>query len=180
MNSMGVKAAGPVFWITGLSGSGKSTIANKVCARLRSQNHASILIDGDEVRDVLNSHLGHGLEDRKKNAQQISKLCKWLSGQGVPVVCATMSLFQEIHEWNRKNISNYYEVYLDTPMSVLEMRDTKKLYSGVKSGAMKDVIGVDLPFDAPKTPDLVLDTSQAPNSFEEIVDRIIRLAPDFR
>src|SRR3990167_6983282 len=91
---------GKLIWLTGLSGCGKTTNAKELLEKL-NKNGYWILVDGDEIRELFGSDLGHDLNDRKANAYRISKICQWLAGQGADIICATMSLFHEIHEWNR-------------------------------------------------------------------------------
>ena len=104
---------GKLIWITGLSGAGKTTIATAVFKKLKEKKANSVFLDGDIIRDVLNNDLSHNPKDRLKNAYRISKLCEFLTSQNIHVVCSTMSLFKEIHQMNRKNIANYYEIFVD-------------------------------------------------------------------
>jgi cytidine diphosphoramidate kinase len=155
----GASRPGLVIWITGLSGSGKSTIANGVWQELRRRGTHAILLDGDAVREVFGGDLGHGHEDRLRNAFRISRLAKLLSEQGTNVVCATMSLFRECHDWNRANLPAYLEIYLRVPMSELEKRDPKGLYKRAAAGEAKGVVGVDLPFDEPSKAHLLIENA---------------------
>jgi cytidine diphosphoramidate kinase len=148
-----VKKAGLVVWITGLSGAGKSTVAGLVAKALDSKSRSVALLDGDAVRAAFGNDLGHSRPDRLENAYRIARLCRLLSKQGVTVVCSTMSLFKEIHKWNRKNLPNYLEVYLRVPFDELRRRDPKGIYKKEKSG----VVGVHLEYDEPRTPHLVID-----------------------
>ena len=101
-----------VIWIIGLSGAGKTTLASEIVTRAKNVISNVILIDGDVIRDLFVGDLGYNMADRKKNADRISNLCKFLSDQGINVVCSILSLFPESREWNRKNINKYYEIYL--------------------------------------------------------------------
>lgn len=148
---------GLVVWITGLSGAGKSTVAALVCAGLRKRDRSTVLLDGDAVRDVLGGDLGHGGKDRLLNAFRISRLAGLLSSQGVTVVCATMSLFKECHDWNRAHLPRYLEVYLRVSLDELKRRDPKGLYRRAAAGQAAGVVGVDLPFDEPGKPHLLID-----------------------
>ena len=100
-----------VVWIIGLSGAGKTTLAEKVVEKISSCKTNVVLIDGDMIRDVFGNDLGHTLEDRRQNADRICRLCRFLDNQGIHVVCAILSLFPESRLWNRENIKNYYENY---------------------------------------------------------------------
>lgn len=140
-----------LLWITGLAGSGKTTIAKKVFNKLRKKSPAIVFLDGDDFRAIMQDELGFGLKDRKRNAWRIARLCSFLTSQGVSVVCSTMSLYKEIHSYNRKMNKKYYEVYIDVDMQELLKRDKKGLYSGAIKGKVKNVTGVDLPFDKPSS-----------------------------
>lgn len=146
-----------VLWITGLSGAGKSTIGKEVYQRLKDERIPLVFIDGDIFRFILGNDLGHDLDSRKRNALRISQTCKLLVEQNVSVVCATMSLYEEIWAWNRKNIPGYLEIYLKVTKETLLERDPKNIYRRVQEGTLKDVIGFDLPFTEPTNPDLVVD-----------------------
>lgn len=150
---------GKLLWITGLSGAGKTTIAREVYKVLKKRHANTVFIDGDIIREVLGNDLGHDIEDRKKNAVRISKMCEFLTDQNIHVVCATMSLFKEIHALNRKNIEEYYEIFIDVPMNELIRRDSKKLYAKALRGEIKNVMGVDLSYDEPKNPFMKIDNS---------------------
>ena len=145
-----------VTWIIGLSGAGKTTIARELVAQLRDAGTCAVMLDGDALREVWGDDLGHTLEDRRRNAWRICRLCKLLDGQGVEVVCAILSLFEETRAWNRAHLSRYVEVFLDVPMEELKARDRRGLYRGAAEGHVKNVAGVDLPFERPRNPDLVL------------------------
>jgi len=148
--------AGRVFWITGLSGAGKSTVGRLLFALLRA-NHANVVfLDGDVLREVFGNDLGHSHADRMKSAMRNARLCKMLAEQGIDVVCATISLFRECQEWNRHNIRRYHEIFLRVPMQVLVERDQKSLYSRALRGETKDVMGINIPIEEPENPDLVL------------------------
>jgi adenylylsulfate kinase-like enzyme len=147
-----------LIWITGLSGSGKSTLAKAVVARLR-ESAATVLLDGDEVREALGNELGHGREARLANAYRIARLAHLIVAQDVNVVCATMSLFREVHELNRARAPNLCEVFLDVGIEELTRRDIKGLYAKALRGEKRDVVGVDLAWDRPVNPELVLDVN---------------------
>ena len=165
-----------VLWITGLSGAGKSTVANEVVLRLRHSGRPVVMLDGDELREVFGvfeaMDNNHARDTRLALAMKYSKLCHLLAKQNISVVIATISLFKEVHDWNRKNLPGYYEVYLKIPLQELRRRDPKGLYKGYDDGLIKNVAGLDLEIDEPKTPDLLIDhTSQ--RSIMEIVDILV-------
>lgn len=144
-----------VIWIIGLSGAGKSTLALEVANRARHSISNVVLLDGDMVREVWGSDLGHDLKDRKKNAERLCRLCKLLDSQGIHVVCAVLSLFEESREWNREHLSDYFEVYIKASLKDLKDRDPKGLYAKALSGEI-ELPGVNLPFADPLLPDLVI------------------------
>ena len=145
-----------VIWIIGLSGAGKTTLANEVIGRVRGEQKNVILIDGDMVREAFGNDIGHSLEDRRVNAQRICQLGKLLDDQGINVVCAILSLFPESRKWNRENLSNYYEVFIDTPIENLVSRDSKGLYARYNNGEISDVAGMDIAFPRPDNADLII------------------------
>jgi len=149
-----------VTWIIGLSGAGKTTIAREVTQQLRSHGRAVVMLDGDGLRDVWGDDLGHTLADRKTNAWRICRLCKYLEGQGVDVVCAILSLFEETRAWNRNHFARYVQVLLDVPMDELRARDPRGLYREAAAGRLRNVAGVDVPYERPARNDLVLFNGQ--------------------
>jgi len=150
-----------VYWITGLAGSGKTTIGFEFYNFIKVIHSNTVFIDGDILREVLGEKGGTSLEERYKLSMYYSKLCKMLADQGIHVVCCTISMFDSIREWNRKNIHNYHEIYLKVPLDILHKRDKKGLYSGAVSGEIKNVIGVDVVFEEPKIPNLIIDNKGA-------------------
>jgi adenylylsulfate kinase-like enzyme len=146
----------PVVWITGLAGSGKTSLARALVSELRAVGRSVVHVDGDQVRTLMGDGLGYGPEHRLENAYRIARLCAFLQGEGVFTVCSTMSLYPEIWRFNRERLAPYLQVFLDVPMSELERRDQKGLYSGVGQGTARDVGGVDLALELPLDSDLVL------------------------
>ena len=147
---------GKVYWITGLAGSGKSTIAKLLSERLTGFDENVIYLDGDILRDILGEELGHNEQDRRTLSLRYSKLCQLLSNQGICVVGAFLALFHEVHKLNRKNIIDYREIYIDVPMEELIKRDQKKLYSRSLNGEVKNVVGMDIAEEKPEKPDLII------------------------
>jgi adenylylsulfate kinase len=167
---------GQVIWITGLSGAGKTTVANALNQYLKKYGFMPILLDGDELRKVFNSkeeeNGSYCREERIIISKKYSLLCKALSAQGFTVIIATVSMFNEIYAWNRINLPNYFEVYLDVPLQELNRRDPKQIYSKFNSGLIKNVSGLDLQVDRPTKADLtvIFQKDQTPN---KIIDTII-------
>jgi adenylylsulfate kinase-like enzyme len=158
---MGVilKAGPRVIWITGLSGAGKSTLADDIVARLRAEGKAVVQLDGDELREVFGAVAAnaqnHGREGRLALAMQYAHLCRVIASQGLTVVIATISLFREVHAWNRENLPGYFEVYLKVPVEELRRRDPKGIYRRFDAGDLSNVAGLDLPIDEPAAADWV-------------------------
>lgn len=153
-------ARAPVVWITGLSGVGKSTLAAGLAERLRSEGRTPLVLDGDQVRSAVGRELGHDPADRLENARRLVRLAALSSQQGVPTIVATMSLFAEIHRSVRAELAPVLVVYMHAPMELLEARDPKGVYARVRRGESRHVVGVDLPFDVPESPDLVINAGE--------------------
>lgn len=166
-----------VTWIIGLSGAGKTTLASEVVARVRRARQNVVLIDGDVVRDIFGNDLGHSIDDRRRNAERICRLCKFLDDQKIDVVCAILSLFRESRAWNRENIAEYFEVFIDAPVSALVERDPKGIYRKFLSGEITDVAGMDIEFPRPDDAHLVIANAGQRDELlqhaEAIADRIL-------
>ena len=166
-----------VVWIIGLSGAGKSTLAEEVVALANKVNCNTILLDGDFVREMFGNDLGYSMADRERNALRICQLGKFLSEQGLNVVTAILSLFPESRQWNRNHLKNYYEVFIDSPMEDLINRDSKGIYSKFIAGEITDVAGMDIHFEKPLSPDLIInniDSKEALLSFAQpILEKIL-------
>ena len=162
------------YWVTGLSATGKTTLSSLLVTHLRGLGKTVVHLDGDELRQVL-ADKTYTREERIALAMRYARLCKLLSEQGVDVVIAVIGLFKEIHKWNRENITNYIEIFIDTPLSELKKRDPKKLYRDVELGVIKNVAGIDLEIDIPSNPDIHLkwsDKSTIDSMFNELVNSI--------
>ncbi len=145
-----------VYWITGLAGAGKTTIAQEVAALIRGTNRCVVILDGDDLRSAMDMTDAHEPGERIKLAMGYSKLAKLVAEQGIDVVMATMSLFPEVWSWNRDNIPSYREIYLKVPLDVLVARDKRGLYSGSIEGKARHVVGMNCTFNEPDNPDLMV------------------------
>ena len=152
---------GRVFWITGLSGAGKTTIGYLLYTKLKPSKNPIVFLDGDELRKIFGNDLGYSKEDRLKSAIRNSRLCKLLSDQGIDVVCCTISMFDSIREWNRENIKNYFEIYLDVSLETL--KDRKNIYL-----ENNDIVGINVLAEIPKNPDIVLDNNGSFSPIEQV------------
>ena len=142
---------GTLYFFTGLSGAGKTTIGGLFYQRLKARKNDVVLLDGDQMRYVLED-FGYSTQARIIGAKQLFQLCYLLTSQGIDVVCCSICMYHEIREWNRKRFSNYREIYMKASMETLYRRDKKGLYSG----GVKEVVGVDLPWDEPEHSDIVI------------------------
>ena len=165
-----------IVWLIGMSGSGKTTLGKKIYEARKATNRCTVFLDGDHVRDMLRNDADHTIEGRYKNAERISHMCKFLDEEGIDVVAAVLSIFPEWQEWNRENFNDYFEIFLDVPMSTLIERDPKGLYKQAVSGKLKNFVGFDIEFPTPPNPDLVVTLDDMRNviecTFEKIIQKI--------
>ena len=161
---------GRLFWITGLSCAGKTTVGKLIYQYLCTKENNVVFIDGDMLREVY-QNTDYSEEGRKKIAYTNMRLCKMLTDQGIDVIIAVIGLRSEYWKWNRENIENYYEIYLKVPMEVLIARDNKKLYRRALNHEISNVYGVDMPFEEPSEPTVVVinDSSLSPVEVSEYI-----------
>jgi adenylylsulfate kinase-like enzyme len=165
---------GRVIWITGLSGAGKSTIARATAEYLRDQGEIPVLLDGDAVRAAIRDpHIEHDPASRLANAYRICRLAKLLADQGHTVIVATMSIYHEIHSWNRCNCPNYFEVWVEVDLDALQSRDARGLYSRAKNGETSNIPGLDLGYELPLNPDLILTNNPPLCDPEELAEQLV-------
>lgn len=165
---------GTVYWITGLSGAGKSTLSAKLKDHLRSAHHSVMLLDGDSLRWVYGDQFGHTRDERLRCALQNARLCKLLSDQGHDVICATISLFHECHQWNRSNFNHYIEILLECSVETLKKRDLKGVYSQQANRA-----GLDFQVEWPTQPDIRLncEDSSPDKVYNSLIEKLEARAP---
>ncbi len=142
---------GTVYFFTGLSGAGKTTVGSLFYQRLKNTKPNAVYLDGDEIRVAFGEDVGYTNDDRLRWAGRIFRVCRLLSDQGIDVVCCSIAMFDTVRRWNREHIPNYKEIYIRVKKETLIQRNQKGLYTGGRN-----VVGVDLPFDEPQSPDLVL------------------------
>lgn len=166
---------GTVWWVTGLSGSGKSTVGHLLRDALLGRGMPALVIDGDVMRAVLDRNEGHGADQRRYLAMTYARLAREVAKQGIDAVCATISMFHDVRAWNRANIHHYREIYLRVPLDELVRRDPRGLYARAAAGLVNNVVGIDLPMEEPVSPDLVVDNFGVVDA-AAAVSRIMELA----
>lgn len=173
-----------VYWITGLSGAGKTSIGKLLYEKMKPQYPNIVFLDGDVLREVFGNDLGYTREERVKCSMRYARLCKMLQEQDLNVICCTISMFDDIRDWNRQNIGNYREIYVKVSMEVLQKRNQKGLYStsmemlqkrnqkGLYKGGGQ-VAGIHVDIEEPKNPDMVLD-NEGNLDLSELVANIVK------
>lgn len=159
---------GTLYFFTGLSGAGKTTVGGLFYRRLKARKNDVVLLDGDQTRPVLKDY-GYSTEARIVGAKQFFQLCLLLTSQGIDVVGCSISMYREIRAWNRAHFPHYREIYLKVSPETLYRRDQKGLYSG----NVKEVVGVDLPWDEPEHSTVVIE-NDGHETPETIVERLER------
>ena len=163
-----------LIWLTGLSGSGKSTIANALEVKLYQLNYHTMLLDGDNIRFGLNRDLGFSEEDRIENIRRISEVAKLFIESGTIVITAFISPFQEDRDSVRALVEDgeFIEVFIDTPLEVCESRDPKGLYQKARNGDIPNFTGISSPYETPANAELLIKTDELDieASVEKIVD----------
>lgn len=162
---------GSLYWITGLSGAGKTTIGNALYYELRQKASNVIILDGDILKSIVGSELGYSNPERLERAKRYSQLCKVLVDQGMTVIICTIAMYDEIREWNRTYIDGYVEVFLDVEVPILKARNQKGLYSDPHDSGVKHVAGMDLEVEFPKNPNIVI-KNDGTLSVEQCVEMI--------
>jgi bifunctional enzyme CysN/CysC len=166
-----------VLWLTGLSGAGKSTIANIVETKLARMNRHTFLLDGDNVRHGLNKDLGFTDADRVENIRRVGEVARLMTDAGLIVITAFISPFRAEREMVRKMMApgEFIEVHIDTPLAEAEKRDVKGLYKKARAGELKNFTGIDSPYEPPEEPELRIDTTRltAEQAAEIIVDYLL-------
>lgn len=162
---------GFVLWFTGLSGAGKTTIAQALVPKLHERGIKIERLDGDVVRETLTKDLGFSKEDRDKNIERVTFVAKLLSRNNVGVVSSFISPYAATRDWVRKEVTNFIEVYVSTPIEVCEDRDVKGMYAQARAGKIQNFTGVNDPYEAPVNPELVIPTHE--QTLEESVNLVI-------
>ena len=153
---------GFTLWFTGLSGSGKSVLADAVAEDLRKRGMKVERLDGDIVRKSLTKDLGFTEEDRNMNIERVTFVAKLLTRNGVAVLASFISPYNKIRAYSRKEIGDYILVYVKCSLEVCEERDPKGMYSKARAGQIKDFTGIDHPFEEPDSADIIVETDKQP------------------
>jgi adenylylsulfate kinase len=171
---------GMVIWMTGLSGSGKSTIAIALEKKLFEHNFFAQILDGDNIRHGINSNLGFSIEDRKENIRRIAEVAKLYKESGIITICSFISPTREMRQMAKEIIgkNDFFEMFIDTPLEICEQRDVKGLYAKARAGEIKGFTGIDSPYQEPENPDVIVktETLSVNESVEEVFSAVYPLA----
>ena len=161
------------LWFTGLSASGKSTLANALCKEFHEMGIRSYVLDGDNIRHGLNKNLGFSPEDRKENIRRIGEVAKLFVDAGLIVMTAFISPYREARDNVRSLLeeNKFIEIFLNCPISECEKRDPKGIYKKAKAGEIKEFTGVSAPYERPENPEIVLETDKM--TVEQCVDVLL-------
>jgi len=162
-----------VLWLTGLSGAGKSTIANRIEKKLTAAGRHTYLLDGDNVRHGLNKDLGFTAQDRVENIRRVAEVSRLMVDAGLIVLVSFISPFRSERRMARELFApgEFFEVFVDTPLAEAERRDVKGLYRKARRGELKNFTGIDSPYEAPESPEIRIDTTTL--TPEQAADRIV-------
>ena len=169
-----LKQKGVVLWFTGLSGSGKSTIANEVAYKLHQMGRLTYVLDGDNIRQGLNKNLGFSPEDRDENIRRISEVANLFADSGVIACTAFISPYRKLRNFCRELLGSgrFLEIYYKASLDTCEKRDPKGLYKKAREGIIKEFTGISAPYEEPENPELVIDTDKY--NIEESADLVIK------
>ena len=171
---------GFTLWFTGLSGSGKSTIANRVEQELFKKGLKTYTLDGDNIRTGINRGLGFSEEDRHENLRRIAEVAKLFVDAGIITIGAFVSPLEKDRELIKSIIgeNDFIEIFVDTSLEECERRDVKGLYKKARAGEIKNFTGIDAPYEAPKHPDILIETEK--ESIEEAVQKVINFVENLK
>lgn len=171
---------GVILWFTGLSGSGKSTIANEVAYKLHKIGKLSYVLDGDNIRHGLNKDLGFLPEERDENIRRISEVAKLFADAGIITCVAFISPYKKMRNYCRELVDpgRFFEIFCKASLETCEKRDPKELYEKARSGKIQDFTGISAPYEEPKNPEIIIDTEKY--SVEESAEIIIKKLKNFK
>jgi len=169
-----LKQKGAVLWFTGLSGSGKSTVASEVAYKLQSMGRLTYILDGDNIRHGLNKDLGFSPEDRNENIRRISEVASLFADAGVITITAFISPYRKYRNFCRELVGNdrFIEIYAKASLETCEKRDPKGMYKKARAGIIKDFTGIDAPYEEPETPEIIIDTDK--ETVDESAEKVLQ------
>lgn len=160
-----------IIWITGISGSGKSTIAYNLVKKYKKTVNNLVNVDGDVVRELFGNDLKFDMQSRITQIKRIQKLCLFLESQSIIVIASALYCNKKLMLWNRKNFKNYFEIYLDASLDLVRKRDVKGLYKKYDKGLEKNIVGLDVPWNEPQNFDLKINMDELP-TIEKVINTI--------
>lgn len=167
-----LKQRSKLLWFTGLSGSGKSTVANSVAAELNAKSKLTYLLDGDNIRHGVNSDLGFSIEDRTENIRRIGEIGKLFVDAGIiTLACFISPLIEERQKVRELLGEDFIEIFIDCPIEECEKRDPKNLYKKARVGEIKEFTGITSPYEKPQNPEIIVNTSEL--AIKECTDKIL-------
>lgn len=170
---------GKLYFITGLPGAGKTTVANALFQKLRQNQINIVHLDGDRIREILNmNNKGYSIKERKKLSFQYVYFAKLLLDQNIDVILSTVSMFHEVRDWNRKNLNNYFEIFLEVDIKILVERDQKGIYQRALFGQDKHVLGINMNYEIPDSPTIIL-KNNGENTPDQLVNIIIKAVENY-
>ena len=162
-----------IIWITGISGAGKTTLAKELIKKIKEKYNNVLSIDGDIIRELFGNDLGYDIESRVSQIKRIQRLALFLDKQEIIVVVSALYSREDLLNWNRENFKKYFEIYLDVSLKLVTQRDVKGIYKKFHNGQEKNVVGLDIPWNAPLKYDLSINMDKLP-TVQEIIDQILK------
>tara|TARA_B100001093_G_C26541997_1_gene890722 strand:+ start:237 stop:761 length:525 start_codon:yes stop_codon:yes gene_type:complete len=163
-----------IIWFTGISGSGKSTFGKFFFKKFKKLKKNTIFFDGDEFRKIFLDDIKYTLKDRDKNALRLTSLVKYLSEQNINIIISANITSQRFRDWCRRNIKNYFEIFIDVPLNILLKRDNKNLYKRAIKKKIKNVVGIDIKFIKPKKPDYIMNNAGSKKDLFKNYSKVIQ------
>ena len=169
-----LKQKGVILWFTGLSGSGKSTVANEVAYKLHEKGKLAYILDGDNIRHGLNKNLGFSPEDRKENIRRISEVANLFADAGIIAITAFISPYAKDRNFCRElaGEGRFLEIFAKASLETCEKRDPKGMYKKARAGEIKDFTGVDAPYEEPENPEMIVDTDK--ETVDESAEKVLK------
>ena len=169
-----LKQKGVILWFTGLSGSGKSTVANEVAYKLHEKGKLAYILDGDNIRHGLNKNLGFSPEDRKENIRRISEVANLFADAGIITITAFISPYAKDRNFCRElaGEGRFLEIFAKASLETCEKRDPKGMYKKARAGEIKDFTGIDAPYEAPENPEVIVDTDK--ETVDESAEKVLK------